>query len=339
METSFVVIGGGTGSFSVLSGLRDHAVDLCSIVTMMDSGGHSGVLRDAYGVLPPGDLRRCLIALSDESQILRDVFSFRFEDPPLAGHNLGNLFLLALTKATGSERRAIESISKILKIKGRVVPVTWDHSHLNAELDNGEIIEGEGNIDVLGSANPALPSRDMTRAIRRVFLSPPATANPDALSEIARADVVVLAPGDLYTSTIPNLLVDGIADAIQESKAPFIYALNLMTKFGETDGYSASRHLAEIKRYVGRIPDGVLIHDGSVPEHLITRYDSEGARPVELDLDQMRELGVSMIWSRNIMAADSLVRHDPQRTAAALIKLAETLLQRRCGAVPSSEPG
>ncbi|MBW2293338.1 MAG: YvcK family protein [Deltaproteobacteria bacterium] len=313
-----------------MSGLRDHAVDLCSIVTMMDSGGHSGVLRDAYGVLPPGDLRRCLIALSDEAQILRDVFSFRFEDPPLAGHNLGNLFLLALTKATGSERRAIESISKILKIKGRVVPVTWDHSHLNAELDNGDIIEGEGNIDVRGNASPALPDRDLTHGIRRVFLSPPATANPDALNEIARADVVVLAPGDLFTSTIPNLLVDGIPEAIQESNAPLIYVLNLMTKHGETDGYSASRHLAEIVRYAGRVPDGVLIHDGSVPEHLIARYDSERARPVELDLDKMRELGVSLIRSKNIMSADSLVRHDPERTAAALIDLAEALLQPDC---------
>jgi uncharacterized cofD-like protein len=330
METSLVVIGGGTGSFTVLSGLRDHAVDLCSIVTMMDSGGDSGVLRDAYGVLPPGDLRRCLIALSDESQILRDVFSFRFEDPPLAGHNLGNLFLLALTKATGSERRAIESISKILKIKGRVVPVTWDHSHLNAELEDGCIIEGEGNIDVRGSENPALPERDLSQSIRRVFLSPPATANPDALSEIAHSDILVLAPGDLYTSTIPNLLVDGIAEAIQESKAPFIYVLNLMTKFGETDGYSASRHLAEIVRYVGRVPDGVLIHDGSVPEDLVARYGDERAKPVKLDLDRIRELGVSTVWSKNIMAADSLVRHDPERTAAALIELAESLLHPVC---------
>lgn len=327
METSLVVIGGGTGSFSVLSGLRDHAVDLCSIVTMMDSGGHSGVLRDAYGILPPGDLRRCLIALSDESQILRDLFSFRFEDPPLAGQNLGNLFLLALTQSTGSERRAIESISKILKIKGRVVPVTWDHSHLNAELDNGEVIEGEGNIDVRGDASPALPAHDMAHAIRRVFLSPAATANPDALKEIARADVIVLAPGDLFTSTIPNLLVDGIAEAIQESRAPLIYVLNLMTKHGETDGYSASRHVAEIERYVGRVPNGVLIHDGSVPKCLLTRYDSEHARPVELDIDGMRALGVSVICSKNIMAADSFVRHDPQRTAAALIELAETLRQ------------
>ena len=327
METSLVVIGGGTGSFSVLSGLRDHALDLCSIVTMMDSGGHSGVLRDAYGVLPPGDLRRCLVALSGESQILRDVFSFRFEEPPLKGQNLGNLFLLALTQATGSERRAIESISKILKIKGRVVPVTWDHSHLNAELDNGEVIEGEGNIDVRGSSGSALPARDMTRKIERVFLSPPASANPDALNEIARADIVVLAPGDLFTSTIPNFLVDGISDAIRESKAPLIYIMNLMTKYGETDGYTASRHLAEIARYVGRIPDGVLLHDGSVPEHLITRYDSERARPVEHDLARIRELGVSAIWSKNIMSADSLIRHDPERTAAALMELAETLLE------------
>ena len=153
MEESIVVIGGGTGSFSVLSGLRHHAVNVCSIVTMMDSGGNSGVLRDSYGVLPPGDLRRCLIALSDDSQMLRDILSFRFEEAPLTGHNLGNLFFLALTRASGSERIAIESISKMLKIKGRVLPVTWDHSHLNAELEGGEIVEGEGNIDVRGNEN------------------------------------------------------------------------------------------------------------------------------------------------------------------------------------------
>ncbi len=326
MKTSLVVMGGGTGSFSILSGLRDHDLDLCSIVTMMDSGGHSGVLRDAYGVLPPGDLRRCLIALSDESQLLRDVFSFRFEDPPLAGHNLGNLFFLALTQSTGSERRAIQSISRMLNIKGRVVPVTWDHSHLNAELESGEIIEGEGNIDVRGNANPALPERDMACAIRRVFLSPPATANPDALEEIANADIIVLAPGDLFTSTIPNLLVSGVAEAIQKARAPLVCILNLMTKHGETDGFSASRHIDEIANYAGRIPDSILVHDGSVPERMVTRYDSEHAQPVEFDFDRIRALGVSLIWRKNIMAADSLVRHDPARTATALIELADTLL-------------
>ena len=327
MGKSLVVIGGGTGSFSILSGLRNHPVELSSIVTMMDSGGDSGVLRDAYGVLPPGDLRRCLIALSDESEILRDVFSYRFEEPPLAGHNLGNLFFLALTKTSGSERKAIESIARILKIKGRVIPVTWNHSHLNAELDDGEIIEGEGNIDVRGSANPALPDHDTARKIKRVFLAPKATANPDALDAIARADILVIAPGDLFTSSIPNLLVDGISEAIQKAKAPMIYVVNLMTKHGETDDYSASRHIAEFERYAGRLPDAVLLHDGSVPKHLVNHYGTQLAKPVELDIHRIRDLGVEVIWRKDIMAADSLVRHDPERTAAALINLSKELLK------------
>jgi len=328
MEESIVVIGGGTGSFSVLSGLRHHAVNVCSIVTMMDSGGNSGVLRDSYGVLPPGDLRRCLIALSDDSQMLRDILSFRFEEAPLTGHNLGNLFFLALTRASGSERIAIESISKMLKIKGRVLPVTWDHSHLNAELEGGEIVEGEGNIDVRGNENPALPVRDMSRPIEGVFLSPPAKANPDALEAIGHADVIILAPGDLYTSTLPNLLVGGISESIQKSEAPFIYVLNLMTKHGETDGYAASQHIEQIVRYAGRVPDAVLIHDGSVPDELLDLYDSEHAKPVELDSKRIRELGVSIVWRRDIMAADSLVRHDPARTAAAIVELANELLSQ-----------
>jgi uncharacterized cofD-like protein len=326
MENSYVVMGGGTGSFSLLSGLRHHAVDLSSIVTMMDSGGNSGVLRDSYGVLPPGDLRRCLIALSDESQMLRDILSYRFEEPPLTGHNLGNLFFLALSLQSGSEKLAIESIGKMLKIKGRVIPVTWDHSHLTAEIEGGEVIQGEGNIDVRGDENPALPPRDLSRSIERVYLAPPASANPDAIEAIERAQVVILAPGDLYTSTLPNLLVGGIPEAIQKVEAPFIYVLNLMTKHGETDGYSASRHIEEIKRYAGRTPDAVLIHDGSVPDDLITRYDDEHAQPVEVDFDKMRALGVSVTWQRDIMSADSLVRHDPTRTAAALVELVDTLL-------------
>lgn len=340
MKNSLVVIGGGTGSFSLLSGLRNHAVELSSIVTMMDSGGDSGVLRDAYGVLPPGDLRRCLIALSDESQLLRDIFSYRFEEPPLAGRNLGNLFFLALTKVSGSERQAIESIARILKIKGRVIPVTWDHSHLNAELDNGEIIEGEGNIDVRGNVSPALPHHDMALKIQRVFLTPAATANPDALEAIANANVLVFAPGDLFTSSIPNLLVGGIAEAIQKTHAPLIYVVNLMTKYGETDGYSASQHIAEIERYAGRLPDAVLLHDGSVPRHLLTRYYSEHAKPVEIDIDQIRALGVKEIWREDIMAADSVVRHDPTRTATALINLSDSLLRPGCitGTPKGSQP-
>jgi uncharacterized cofD-like protein len=324
MARKLVVIGGGTGSFAVLAGLRDAPVELCSIVTMMDSGGDSGVLRDAYGVLPPGDLRRCLVALSEESAILRDLFSLRFQDPPLAGRNFGNLFLLALSQSLGSEKLAVDAIGKILKIRGRVLPVTWDHAHLVAELDDGETIRGEAAIDRRCESRRRHPHDDSDAAIRSLHLEPRATANPEAIANIESCDVVILAPGDLFTSTIPNLLVDGIPTAIAKTTAPLIYVMNLMTQAGETDGFSGSRHIEEIARYLGRVPDAVLAHRGAVPDAaLLARYASEGAEPVELDEARIAALGVDTIECEDIMSAASLVRHDPERTAAALLDLIE----------------
>ena len=229
MKRTITVIGGGTGSFSILSGLKHHdELAIHSIVTMMDSGGDSGRLRDEFGVLPPGDARRCLIALSEESQLLRDLLDFRFNDAPLEDRNLGNLILLALTKRLGSERQAIDAFGRLLKIRGQVIGVTWKRTHLFAELADGTVIKGEANIDV--------PKHDASIPITRVFLKPKATANPAAVAAIERSDFIVLAPGDLYTSTVPNLLVGGIPQAIQQSRGRLVYVLNLMTKHGETDG-------------------------------------------------------------------------------------------------------
>ena len=319
------VIGGGTGSFHVLSGLRGCDVSVQSIVSMMDSGGDSGELRDAFGVLPPGDLRRCVVALSEESELLRDLFAFRFDEPPLRGRNFGNLFILALTRALGSEEQAIVAIAKILKIRGQVLPVTWDHVHLCAELVNGDILRGEASID--GRGHPGLPHRvgEPLVPIRRVFLAPEATANPNALAAIARSDIIVYAPGDMFTSTIPNLLVKGVSTAIGESRAPLIYLVNLMTKHGETDGWTASRHVKEIAEYGGRVPDTLLIHEGDVPPELLDRYESESAGRVVVDVDQLRDLGVTTMRFANIMSTTSFVRHDPERTAKALMQLFEEL--------------
>ncbi|MCH7825617.1 MAG: YvcK family protein [Acidobacteria bacterium] len=322
------VIGGGTGSFHVLSGLRDCDVYVQSIVSMMDSGGDSGELRDAFGVLPPGDLRRCLVALSEESELLRDLFAFRFDEPPLQGRNFGNLFILALTKALGSEKQAIGAITKILKIRGRVLPVTWDHVHLCAELANGDILRGEASIDGRGSAGLLDGVGEPLAPIQRAFLEPEATANPYALEVIARSDVIVYAPGDIFTSTVPNLLVKGVSTAIRESRAPLIYVVNLMTKHGETDGWSASRHVKELAEYGGRVPDAVLIHEGDVPRHLLDKYEAENASRVVVDVDQLRDLGVTTIRFANIMSTTSFVRHDPERTAQALMQLFEELSGR-----------
>ena len=219
------VIGGGTGSFSILSGLRTYEdVWIQSIVTMMDSGGGSGRLRDEFGVLPPADLRLCLVALSEETQLLRDLFSFRFVEAPLEGRSFGNLFFLVLTKILESEKHATEALSRILKIRGRVLAVTWDNSHLYAELADGTLIEGEANIDV--------PKHDLPIPIQPAYLKPEALANPEAVQAIRESDFIILAPGNLYTSTIPNLLVIGIPEALQTVQVPLIYILNLKTPNG-----------------------------------------------------------------------------------------------------------
>jgi len=314
MALAVTVIGGGTGSFHILKGLRGHAgLDIRSVVTVMDSGGDSGRLRDEFGVLPPGDARRCMIALSEESELLRDLFSYRFQDAPLEGRQFGNLFFLALTKVLGDERGAYEAVGRLLKIRGRVIAVTWDHAHLHAELEDGTVVEGEADIGV--------PRRDPAVPIRRVFLHPQARANPEALRAIRECDIVLFAPGDLYTSTIPNLLVTGIADALRAAKAPVIYVVNLMTRASETAGYTASRHVAAIARYGGRTPDAVLAHRGAIPGELLARYASEGSAPVAVDVEALRGLGVKTVRLADIMSRTSLVRHDPARTAEALVTL------------------
>lgn len=317
MKTSgirFTVVGGGTGSFSLLSGLRPYReLDLRSIVTMMDSGGDSGRLRDEFGVLPPGDLRRCLVALSEESELLRKLFLFRFAETPLRGRHFGNLFFLAATKVLGSEREAVDAMARLLKIRGRVLAVTWDDVHLYAELADGVVVAGEANIDV-PKHNPSIP-------IRRVYLDPEARANPEAVDAILASDLIVLAPGDLYTSTIPNLLVQGIPQALQETRARIVYVVNMMTKYGETDGYAASHHVSKIAQYAGRVPDAVLAHSRKVPPALADRYLTERSHPVRIDVDNLRRLGVRTMRRADLMSATSLVRHDSARTAKALMAL------------------
>ncbi len=316
MKRLVAVVGGGTGSFNILSGLRPYEdVWVQSIVSMMDSGGDSGRLRDEFGVLPPGDARRCLVALSEESQLLRDLFSFRFAESSLDGRSFGNMFFLALTKILGSEEEAIESISRILKIRGRVIAVTWDNVHLFAELADGTIIEGEANIDV--------PKHDASIPIQRVYLEPNAQANPRAIDAIAESHFIVLAPGNLFTSTVPNLLVTGIAQAIQKTKAPLIYILNLMTRYGETDGYMASEHVEELLRYSGRVPDAVLVHGGTIPSVLESKYKEGDAHQVQVDTEPLYAMGVKTIKSCELVPSDAhvTVRHDPEQTGRALVEL------------------
>jgi uncharacterized cofD-like protein len=309
-----VVIGGGSGSSVALRGLRNRGVSLTSIVTMFDSGGSSGLLRKEFGYPPFGDLRQCLLALSEDSLVngtLSTALDFRFSgDSSLNGHNVGNLILAALTSARGDLQSAVDEIARLLSVKGRVLPVSLDMADLCAELEDGTAIVGESAIDVPKSRRPA---------IRKVFLDPDVRASPLVVEAILEADAVVLGPGDLYTSVIPNLLVGGVAQALQETSAALIYVCNLMTKHGETDGFDAADYAAEIVRYAGveRL-DWVIANNRQAPPAVLAAYEAEHAAPVAVDESRIRR------WARSVMVAPlsnaaGKLRHDDQDLAEALI--------------------
>jgi uncharacterized cofD-like protein len=311
-----VVIGGGTGLFTALSGLRRHDVDLSAIVTMADSGGSSGRLRDEFGFLPAGDVRRCLVALAADDKVgmlLRQLFEYRFDrGTGLVGHTFGNLLITALTDLTGGMDRAISEVANLLRVKGQVLPVTLMDSHLYAELANGQIIVGEAAIDTRRDSIP----------IERVYLDPPAQATPAAIQAIEAANLIVIGPGDLYTSLLPNLLVAGIREAIAASAGRTVYVCNVMTKHGETDGYAASDFLRVITQYLGEgvLDAALLSYYESLPRDVLARYQAERAKPVSIDQDRCYEY-VERLMVRPVAAAGTLVRHDADRLADALLAL------------------
>jgi len=299
-----VVIGGGTGSFTILSGLKKYPVELTSIVSMMDSGGSTGILRDEFGVLPPGDVRRCLVALSD-SPMLRKLFEHRFKKgKKINGHSLGNLLLTALTEITGSDEQAIIEASKILRIKGRVLPVTLKDCHLGAELANGKKIIGEGKI---------CPRKNLTgkQKVKNIFLTKKAKIFSEAKKAISGADLIVLGPGDLYTSILPNLLVEGVSSAINNSKAKTVFVCNIMTK-GETKQFKAKDFVEQIAKYLKSIPDYVLMNNKKPHGKIIARYAKEGAEFVEPNY-----FGIK----KNLLRKTDYARHDSDKLAREIIRL------------------
>jgi len=246
MPKSIVVIGGGTGAFTVLSGLKNRNFDLSAILTMADDGGSSGVLREEFGILPPGDIRRALLALSSSpTNTLARLFNYRFKQGTgLKGHSFGNLLITALEEITGNFTKAIEEAGRILGAKGKIIPVTLENTRLFARLENGILIVGETNIDI--------PKHDGRLKIKEVFLNPPVKANPQALEAFKKADIIIMGPGDLYTSLAPTLLVKGVSEAIKKSKAKKVYFCNIMTKFGETTGFKAIDFLNVLESYLGK---------------------------------------------------------------------------------------
>jgi len=308
-----VVIGGGTGLSTLLRGLKGHTDNLTAVVTVFDDGGSSGRLRRELGILPPGDIRDCLVALAESEPLMTRLFEYRFQGGALEGHAFGNLFIASLTGVTGDLESAVKETSKVLNIRGRVLPSAAQDVVLWAEFTDGTTVEGESQI---------------TRArkrIRRVGLKPADVAPlPEVLQAIADADLIVLGPGSLYTSVIPNLLVGGVAAAIRASRALRVYVCNVMTQPGETDGFSASDHVRAVRDLVG--PD-VMTHalvNVQRPRNrpLLARYLAEGAEPVKADLEAIRQLGVAPVGEA-LISEEHLVRHNPDRLAHALLRVLE----------------
>lgn len=326
-EKKIAVIGGGTGSFMLLSALKDHTSQIAAIVNMADDGGSTGVLRDELGVLPPGDVRQCLVALSDSPKI-RDLFDYRFDEGTLNGHSFGNLFLTALEKSTGSFEDAIETASEILRVNGTVIPATFDDVRLKMTWPHDQVtLDGERVIDADHFANDPRKGE--------LSLTPRPRVNPMAIRAIEQADVVVIAPGDLYTSLGPLLVIDGIGDALERTAAKVIYVCNLVTKDGQTNGFSVSDHAAELERFAGRpVLDAVLYNSEMPSPRILDRYEKEGAYLVHEDRDVLAQQNYNAIGGNflgNIVsynAADthlpvtrSLIRHNPQAVVAAIMQL------------------
>lgn len=309
-----VVIGGGTGTYTVLRGLKDYLVDLTAIVSMADDGGSTGRLRDEYGVLPPGDIRRCLVALSESDEIMKELFQYRFGKGGLNGHSFGNLFITALKEIMNDDYNAIKYAGKILNIKGKVLPVTLDNIRLCARLEDGQLITGESNIDV--------PKHNTNIKIKEIFLSPKAKANPDTLIEINDADLIVIGPGDLYTSIIPNLLVDGISEAIKKSEAKKVYVCNLMTKNGETDNFKVSDFINKIEDYLGGgIIDFVLCNKNDYQKSLLKNYEKEKAYPIYFDSENLKNREKIKFLLKDLSIKEKLIRHDSKKLAREIISL------------------
>jgi uncharacterized cofD-like protein len=306
-----VVMGGGTGLSCLLRGLKPITSNLVAVVTVCDDGGSSGRLSKDLGVLPPGDIRNCLVALADDESLLGELFSYRFQDGQgLSGHSFGNLFLAALTDVVGDFEEAIQLSSQVLASRGKVLPTTLDTVTLCARMSDGRIIRGESSIPKAGG--------DITQ----IFLDPPtSTPTQEVLASLRSADAVVLGPGSLFTSVIPNLLVEGVEEALRQLRVPRIYICNVMTQPGETDGFGAADHLEALERHIGAgLVDTIVVNVATPSEEMLQRYEAKGAEPVEPQLERLEKMGVTVVGA-NLLSDQDLVRHDSERLGTAVVDL------------------
>ena len=308
-----VAIGGGTGLSTMLRGLKRYTTHITAIVTVADDGGGSGVLREELGMLPPGDIRNCICALANTEPTMEQLMNYRFSEGRLSGQSLGNLMLAALNDLSGSFEEAVRRMSDVLAITGRVLPVTRENVQLQARFDDGSTVIGESKI--------AGVKHGTEKRIDRVRLlpeNPPAV--PEALEAIAQADLIVIGPGSLYTSIMPNLITRDVAKAVAESSAIKVYVLNVMTQDGETEGYTASDHIRALFDHSGqRLFDLCLVNSMPIPTLLVEKYAAEGAEPVKLDTDELNALNIEIFHAPVARIRGDLVRHDPDALARELM--------------------
>ncbi|MFE7060577.1 uridine diphosphate-N-acetylglucosamine-binding protein YvcK [Sutcliffiella sp. NPDC057660] len=307
-----VILGGGTGLPVLLRGLKHYDVDITAIVTVADDGGSSGRLRDELQIPPPGDVRNVLAALSDVEPLVEDLFQHRFQaGNGLSGHSLGNLLLAAMTTITGDFVHAIREMSKVLNVRGKVLPAANQSVILHAEMEDGTVISGESKIPYSG------------KKIKRVFLTPE-NVEPlrESVEEIRKADLIIVGPGSLYTSILPNLLVPKIGEAVCESDAKKVYICNVMTQAGETLDYTASDHVKALYDHLGcPFMDTILVNEEDIPEEIKFRYKKEYATPVVYDIAKLSEMGLKIVHDKIIRYEDGYIRHDTQKVAALLYSM------------------
>ncbi|AIE61297.1 gluconeogenesis factor YvcK family protein [Bacillus methanolicus] len=311
-QPRIVIIGGGTGLPVLLRGLKQYPVDITAIVTVADDGGSSGRLRDDMHIPPPGDIRNVLAALSDVEPLIEKMFQHRFNTSnELSGHSLGNLILAAMTSITGNFVHAIQEMSKVLNVRGKVLPAANQSVVLHAEMEDGTIVSGESKIPFSG------------KRIKRVFLTPENIRPlPETIQAIRQADMIIIGPGSLYTSILPNLLVPELGDEVCRSKGKKVYICNLMTQAGETHDFTASDHVKAIYEHMKcSFIDTILVNNEDIPSHIQKRYKEELAQPVRYDLQKLYELGLEVVYGKIVSLDNGVIRHDTKKVAEILYSL------------------
>ena len=309
-----VAIGGGHGLSNTLRALKPYTNNVTAIVTVADDGGGSGILRQELGMLPPGDIRNCILALSNAEPAMTRILDYRFSSGTLAGQSLGNLFLAALNDLCGSFEEAVRRMSEVLNITGRVLPVTCEDVQLHAEFENGGTVTGQSHIFFAKKENGC--------RIQRVWLTPERPKPlPEAIAAIQEADLIVIGPGSLYTSIIPNFLVEGVGEAVARAKGKKVYVMNIMGQVGETEDYTAAEHVTALLRHAPGVVDVCLANNAPIPPEMAEAYRREGVEPMELR--SLETLGLPLAMAPLVAQTDTYARHDPQALGLALMELLE----------------